>query len=98
MGSKDFIKVHYEGMDNLFRDLNRMAKQGEAAIQELVGKVTPGLSTWSGDARQAFDHAQRTWQAKFADMTAVLNAAALHISTSNENYQAMDRHGASLFH
>jgi WXG100 family type VII secretion target len=98
MDQGGLLNIRYETLGEAQGDLAAAYAAAQSTIEELKAKLAGGLSMWTGDARHAYDQAQRDWNAAFAHMAAVLNKANVHLGNVNDWYQYAERQNVSIWH
>jgi 6 kDa early secretory antigenic target len=66
-------------------------------VSGLQSQLQSNLSSWAGNAQQAYHEAQAIWNQAIADMAAVITGMSSVISDANINYQDAERVNASMF-
>lgn len=60
----------------------------DAAISTLEAELAGSLSSWSGEARDAYDTAHQTWQQASSDMSAQLSWLREVLATAHGNFSS----------
>lgn len=66
-------------------------------LDELETSLQSKLSSWDGDARQAYTGFKAQWDAAAADMQSVIQKLGLAIGNAHENYAQAEKYGVNLF-
>jgi 6 kDa early secretory antigenic target len=66
-------------------------------LDELEGSLQSKLSSWDGEARDAYWQFKAQWEAAAADMQKVIQRLGLAIGSAHENYVAAEKYGVNLF-
>ena len=91
------LNISYETLADAQGDLAAAYTGAQATIDDLKAKLAQSLSSWSGDARNAYDEVQREWAQAFAHMAAVLQKAQVHLGSAHDMYQDVERQNASIW-
>jgi early secretory antigenic target protein ESAT-6 len=77
-------------INSVISDLNRM-------LSELESKAAPLISTWDGQAQQAYLAKQKRWEQDSAEITRILQAINRALEDSIADYRSAERYGVNLF-
>jgi 6 kDa early secretory antigenic target len=77
-------------IDGVIKDLTRL-------LTELEGKAAPLVSTWDGEAQQAYLAKQTRWKADSDEITRILQAINRALEESIADYRSAERYGVNLF-
>ena len=74
-------------------------KSGEIgdALTDLDNKVSQLKQSWDGEAKEAYEQAQRQWTAQINEMNALLSRVSGKLVEIGSDYSATDRRGANRF-
>lgn len=91
------LNISYETLADAQGDLAAAYAGAQATIDDLKAKLAGSLSMWTGHARHAYDDVQREWATAFAHMAAVLQKAQVHLGSTNDMYQDVERQNTSIW-
>jgi early secretory antigenic target protein ESAT-6 len=97
MPSDAGIVVNYATIQLAADDCNSTGGELQAAFDRLKDDLKPLVTTWTGSAKEQYDQAQRTWDAKFEDLKQVLAQIAAALPEIANGYQATDNAVEGLF-
>ncbi|WP_020662763.1 WXG100 family type VII secretion target [Amycolatopsis benzoatilytica] len=66
-------------------------------FDNLKSDLAPLTNSWTGEAKQQYDGAQREWDQKFEELTQLLAQIAAVLPQIADGYQATDRSVQNLF-
>ncbi len=69
----------------------------ESQLSQLESDAAPLVSTWTGQAREAYQERQATWRRASADLVGVLAQIKRALDESIADYQSTEQRNASLF-
>jgi WXG100 family type VII secretion target len=85
------------GLLDTGEELRGITHSIQNSIDELNSDVGVFISSNTGDAADAFTHAQADWQAGIAQMQAALAVGIQRINEIHDTYKLGDARGAALF-
>jgi 6 kDa early secretory antigenic target len=68
-----------------------------STVNDLDGQLRSSLSSWDGQAQQAYYQAKAIWDKAIADMGMVIQNLSRVIGTANTNYQGAEQSNAAMF-
>ncbi|MFC6153856.1 WXG100 family type VII secretion target [Nocardioides yefusunii] len=95
--SFDGIMVDHGSLDQASADLGSAARKIRSRLDELESQLAPLAEQWSGEARESYATAKRTWDQALAEMVTLLSDVSLAVADSNDAFRAADRRGAARF-
>ncbi|USX50726.1 WXG100 family type VII secretion target [Lentzea sp. HUAS12] len=85
------LKVTFAEITNASSTINSSATQVQGQLDDLRQEVTKTLANYQGDARAAYEAAQKKWDEAAADLQAVLAAIGTAVGQAGEAYEAAER-------
>jgi early secretory antigenic target protein ESAT-6 len=73
------------------------SRQITGHLAELDGKVKQLQASWDGEAKQAYEIAQKQWNDQVTEMNALLGRVSGKLVEIAQGYDATDRRGAGRF-
>jgi early secretory antigenic target protein ESAT-6 len=73
------------------------SQQISGHLTELDGKVKQLQANWDGEAKQAYEIAQKQWNDQVTEMNALLGRVSGKLVEIAQGYDATDRRGAGRF-
>lgn len=67
----------------------------QSTLEGLEQQLAPMVSSWTGDAREAYYAQKRKWDEASAAMAAILAQMGQAVDTANSNYQAAENSNLS---
>ncbi|AIA04399.1 WXG100 family type VII secretion target [Streptomyces noursei] len=97
MAGDENLRVTYGAVEQTAADIERAAKELQAELDKIWGAVKRVSSSWEGEAHQAFQAAERQWNARASHIQSTLHEVATKIRTGSADYKATDRRAAGFF-
>lgn len=69
----------------------------EGTLQNLESQLAPMVSTWTGDAREAYFVQKKKWDDASAAMAVILQQMGQAVDQANSNYQAAETSNRNLW-
>ncbi|KOG51990.1 hypothetical protein ADK76_33860 [Streptomyces griseoflavus] len=98
MAGDQNLRVTYAAVEQTAADIERSAKELQAELDKIWGAVKRVSESWEGEAHQAFQAAERQWNARASHIQSTLQQVATKIRAGSADYQATDRRAAGFFH
>lgn len=86
------------GLLDTSAELAGITRSLQTAIDDLNGVVAQYINANSGETKDAFAHAQATWNAGMTRMHDSLGNARQRLDEIHDSYQLGQAHGAQLFY
>ncbi|MFD6418343.1 WXG100 family type VII secretion target [Streptomyces sp. NPDC060194] len=93
----DEILATYSTIDQAAADIERQGKALDTELQNIQQAVARVAEVWQGEAKSAYDDAQRKWDKEAADIRTALSRIVAALRNASPAYQAGDRRGAASF-
>lgn len=97
MAGDENLRVTYGAVEQTAADIERSAKELQAELDRIWGAVKRVSNSWEGEAHQAFQAAERQWNARASHIQSTLHEVATKIRSGSADYRATDRRAAGLF-
>jgi WXG100 family type VII secretion target len=81
-------KVNFGALDHGAAQITSTLKNLQDSLHNLESGLTPMVSTWTGDAREAYYQQKKKWDDASAAMATILGQMISGVQTTNENYHA----------
>ncbi|CAM05947.1 early secretory antigenic target protein ESAT-6 [Saccharopolyspora erythraea NRRL 2338] len=91
------IKVDFGQLSQAADDLGQAATKIQGELDELEQMLKPLVSTWEGQAQEAYRQAQEEWDKAAANMQEIAAKMGMAVSTANEAYQQGESRNAARF-
>lgn len=69
----------------------------QGALEGLESKLAPMVSTWSGEAQQAYFQQKKNWEDASAAMAAILQQMGQAVEQAHGNYRAAETSNRNLW-
>ncbi|HTK65233.1 MAG TPA: WXG100 family type VII secretion target [Pseudonocardia sp.] len=97
MSSDGAIKVSYQIIDQAGEDCKNAGNQIEQLFDQLQSQLQPLISTWEGDAMDAWHQRQNEWNRALDEMKSLLARIATALPQISEAYQQTDSGITKMF-
>jgi ESAT-6 family protein len=91
------IAVDFGQLQQAADDLQAAAQKIEGELNDLESKIQRLVSTWEGDAQEAYHAAQKEWDEEAARMQATAAKMGMAVNAANESFQAGEKKNAGRF-
>lgn len=91
------IIVKFPALRTAAEDIGATLRTMNSELDSLKATVAPMVSTWEGDAREAYFTRQSEWEKAAADITALLTQIQTAITNSADIMQAREAANANKF-
>jgi early secretory antigenic target protein ESAT-6 len=81
------IKVTFAEIQQASQDVTSAANTVGGHLDTLKSKIAPIVADWTGDAAEAYQNAQRTWDAAAKDFKETLEAIGIAVRQAADGYQ-----------
>jgi len=89
--------VQYAVIQQAAEDCKNTGKELDNHFDNLVQQMQPLTESWSGEAREMWDQAQRKWDQSLADLNSFLNRVATALPQIADGYQQTDKKIGGFF-
>ena len=96
-GGGEYTAVTFSAMSQAEADFASVFQSLQSTLSTLESELGGSLSTWTGEAQQAYYAAKRQWDAAAADMATVVNSLASVIGQANANYNSTEAANTNMW-
>jgi 6 kDa early secretory antigenic target len=93
----DVLVVNFAALHQASADIGTALDTMRTRLDELERQAAPLVSTWDGEARQAFEQRQAAWRRAAGELSTMLHSIKLAVDTSAAEYLSTERRNARLF-
>jgi 6 kDa early secretory antigenic target len=93
----DVLVVNFAALQQASANIATALDSMRAQLDELEHRAAPLVSTWDGEAQQAFAQRQESWRRAAGDLSTTLRSIKLALDQSAAEYLHTERRNASLF-
>lgn len=93
----DQLVVDFAAMQQAAADIQSAINKLTSDLDQLNSDAQPLVSTWSGDAQQAYFQRQTMWTNAANDLTQLLRDIQRALVDSTNDYQATEKANTNLF-
>jgi 6 kDa early secretory antigenic target len=97
MAGDGMLRVDFGAMRQGSADIQKALNTLQAQLDQLEQDAAPLVSTWAGDAREAYEERQAKWRTASRDLHQILHNIKKAIDHSTDDYIATERRAASRF-
>ena len=91
------LVVNFGRLQETSGHLQAMVGTLESELAQLESDAAPLVSTWSGDARDAYQQRQQSWRRAAVDLVDVLSRIRRAVDESIADYVATEQRNVGLF-
>jgi WXG100 family type VII secretion target len=95
--SGDMLVVNFAALQQASADIQTALSTLDAQLGQLERDAGPLVSTWSGDAKAAYEQRQARWRAVSADLQSMLRDIKLAVDDSAADYLHTEKRNTQLF-
>jgi len=93
----DRLVVNFPALQQAAQDINNAINTMEQQLSDCESAAQPLVSTWEGQAQEAYQDRQRKWRQAAADLTTMLREVKGAVEESASQYQQTETRNANLF-
>jgi 6 kDa early secretory antigenic target len=97
MAPTDQLVVDFAALHQAAADINSAINKLTADLEQLDGDAKPLISTWTGEAQQAYYQRQATWTNAANDLSQMLRNIQKAMVDSTSDYQSTETTNTNLF-
>lgn len=99
MTSQDLhrLEVNFKRCRDAHEAINRIINDLQVQLTNLESDAAPLVSTWTGDAQQAYHQRQSAWHASSEELTRILRGINHALEESLVDYRATEDRAVRLF-
>jgi 6 kDa early secretory antigenic target len=97
MADGDYVKAVFGSLSDGQAQFMAAYNGLSSTVNELDAQLRSNLSTWDGQAQEAYYQAKAVWDNAIADMGMVIQNLSSVIGTANDNYQLTETSNAAMF-
>ncbi|MEU1685237.1 WXG100 family type VII secretion target [Micromonospora sp. NPDC005707] len=91
------LVVNFAALQQAGADIQRALTTLESQLGQLERDAAPLVSSWSGEAREAYEQRQARWRAASQDLQAMLRDIKLAVEDSATDYLDTEKRNVNLF-
>lgn len=91
------LVVNFGALQQAAADIQKAISTLESQLAQLEADAKPLVSTWDGQAMQAYQERQQTWTRASADLQAILAKIKVAVDESSNDYLTTEKRATSLF-
>ena len=97
MSTDGSIQVTFSSLSTAAADCGSTAGQMNQQLDDLKSYLTPLVSSWTGDAAEAYRNLEKQWERSAADLTSVLNQIQKALDAAFQSYVQTEQAAAKLW-
>jgi WXG100 family type VII secretion target len=97
MSGNDSTTWSAAAMTQAVADFRSAYRMTEDELNDLESAVENKLQEWTGDAREAYTVAKKTWEQDTKDLNAILEQLGAAVENVHGNYNQAERDGVGIF-
>ncbi|WP_326561421.1 WXG100 family type VII secretion target [Micromonospora sp. NBC_01796] len=91
------LVVSFTALQQASADIQRALNTLDSQLGQLERDAAPLVSTWSGDAKEAYEQRQAAWRSASQDLQSMLRDIKIAVDDSAADYQSTEKKNTSLF-
>ncbi|WP_433284560.1 WXG100 family type VII secretion target [Micromonospora sp. CA-244673] len=91
------LVVNFAALQQAGADIQRALTTLESQLGQLERDAAPLVSSWSGEAREAYEQRQARWRAASQDLQTMLRDIKLAVEDSATDYLDTEKRNVNLF-
>jgi early secretory antigenic target protein ESAT-6 len=95
--SDSVIKVTFAEIQQASQDVTNAANTVGGHLDTLKSKIAPIVADWTGDAAEAYQNAQRNWDAAAKDFKETLEAIGVAVRQAGDGYEGAEGSAKKLW-
>ncbi|GAA0521341.1 hypothetical protein Ade02nite_64500 [Paractinoplanes deccanensis] len=97
MPNDGVLLVNFGALQNASADIQKAVSTLQSQLDQLERDAAPLVSTWDGEAKQAYEHRQATWRAASNDLQNILQNIKKAVDHSVEDYIRTEKAATQRF-
>ena len=89
------LHVDFVRLQEAHTEINAIVGALNAQLQQLTADAAPLVSTWSGEAQQAYRQRQQAWESSAAELERILRSINRALEESMLDYQSTEAANAA---
>jgi WXG100 family type VII secretion target len=91
------LVVSFPALQQASADIQKALSTLDSQLGQLERDAAPLVSSWDGDAKQAYEQRQSRWRTASQDLQAMLRDIKAAVDESAADYQSTERRNTNLF-
>jgi 6 kDa early secretory antigenic target len=91
------IKVSFGSLSGGAAGIGATYRSLQSTLEGLEQQLAPMVSTWTGDAQQAYFQQKQKWDQASAAMATILNQMSQAVDDAHNNYQSAENSNRGLW-
>jgi WXG100 family type VII secretion target len=91
------LVVRFPALQQASADIQKALSTLDSQLGQLERDAAPLVSSWDGDAKQAYEQRQARWRSASQDLQAMLRDIKSAVDESAADYQSTERKNTNLF-
>jgi len=91
------IKVNFGSLSGGAAGIAASYRTLVSTLEDLEHQLAPMVSTWTGDAQQAYHQQKQKWDQAAAAMSTILNQMGQAVDQAHSNYQSAEKSNQGLW-
>jgi 6 kDa early secretory antigenic target len=84
------VYINFESIDQAANEIRKVHGQLLNSLDELEAKLRPMVSSWGGEARQAYFEKKKTWDNAAQEMASILQQMGKAVANAHDGYQSAE--------
>lgn len=97
MPDNSMLVVNFAALTQASADIQTAVNSMRQTLDDLEQSAAPMVSTWEGDARQAYNQRQDRWRQAANDLNQILTEVKRALEESAQEYSRTEKQNAALF-
>lgn len=97
MANDGLLVVSFPALQQASADIQNALSKLQSQLAQAEQDARPLVSTWTGEAKEAYEQRQNKWRQAASDLSQILGSIRKAVDQSAADYQNAEKRNAGLF-